>query len=182
MSRDRSSGVRSIDQMIHIMMERKEHRGCEIKLFNSSRLHVEYRDGVTSTAPIVSRKYTMTHSDDTAELYVTIGRKYAEDKIGPLRDEVLLEFQKNNHQLQLFGTVLIDDYEGEWNSKQRNDIFLREMPTALMAIRHADRELFETFPLLDSIPVYLWFQSTKNEYNKIYDFGTMKDYRTERIT
>lgn len=147
--------------------------------FHSSRVNVEYRDGVTETKPIEGRKYTMTHSDDTAELYVTVGKSYAKDKIGPLRDEVLLEFQQQDDQLQLIGAVLIDAEHMNWDSEKRNQIFLREMSTALKAIRYADNTLFEQNPMLDEIPIYLWFQSTKEEYNQLYDFGTMREYKTE---
>ena len=41
--------------------------------FNPERLTVEYRDGVTATQPIVPRNHTLTHSDLTGELFLTIG-------------------------------------------------------------------------------------------------------------
>lgn len=147
--------------------------------FNSSRVNPEFRDGVNAMRPVEGRKYTMTHSDDTAELFVTIGKKYAKDKIGPLRDEVLLGFERRNNQMQLFGSVLIDSRYMDWDSNIRNEIFLREMPTALKAIRYADRELFEQYPMLDKVPIYIWFQSTDKKYNILYDFGTMQQYVTE---
>lgn len=150
-----------------------------MKPFEPSRLHVEYRDHVSKTSPVWSRKYTMTHSDDTAELYVTIGQNYAKDKIGPLRDEVLLRFGRHEDQLKLLGSVLIDVEGTTSNAEKRNEIFLREMPTALQAIRYADASLYEQHPQLDEIPILIWFQSNNEKYNKLYDFGTMKDYRKE---
>ena len=56
--------------------------------FNPDKLFVEFRD-VTPTYPLLGRKYTQTHSDVTADLFVTIGLRYAFDKINPTRDEVL---------------------------------------------------------------------------------------------
>ncbi len=146
--------------------------------FDSSKVNVEYRDHTNQYKPVLGRKYTMTHSDDTAELFVTIGRKYAMDKIIPMRDEVLLEFREKDGKLQLFGTVLVDG-EGVGvgrNAEKRNNIFLREMPIALQAIRYADRTLFECHKELDHVPIYIWFKSDYPEYNQLYDFGTMKDY------
>jgi len=42
---------------------------------NLEKLSVGFREGVTSTSPIVPRRYTLTHSDITAiaELFLTIG-------------------------------------------------------------------------------------------------------------
>ncbi len=36
---------------------------------NTDKLSVEFRNGVTSTEPILGRRYTLTHSDITAELF-----------------------------------------------------------------------------------------------------------------
>lgn len=148
-----------------------------MKTFDPTRVNVEFRNGIQAVKPILGRKYTMTHSDDTAELFVTIGTDFAEEKIGPLRDEVLLQFQEKDGRLQLFGSVLIDDDINAQDSKKRNEIFLREMPTALQAIRYADRRLYDRHPMLDTIPIYIWFQSEKEEYNKLYHVGTMQEYR-----
>ncbi|ADF99882.1 conserved domain protein [Clostridium botulinum F str. 230613] len=49
--------------------------------FNTDKLSVEFRNGVTSTEPTLGRRYTLTHSDITAELFLTIGSAYAYDKI-----------------------------------------------------------------------------------------------------
>ena len=48
---------------------------------NPEKLYVEFRSGVTPTEPIIGRKYTLTHSDATAELFLTIGIEYAYDQI-----------------------------------------------------------------------------------------------------
>jgi hypothetical protein len=36
---------------------------------NPEKLSVEFRQGVTPTEPIILRRYTLTHSDITAELF-----------------------------------------------------------------------------------------------------------------
>ena len=148
-----------------------------MKRIDTNKVVTEYRDQVTQTMPIYNRKYTMTHSDDTATMFVTIGTQVAQDKIESMRDEVMLTILYYNGQLQFFGTVLIDDPpSGGLGAEKRNEIFLREMSTALQAIRYGDRKLFEQYPMLDDIPVYIWFQSQDEKYNKLYDFGKMRDY------
>ena len=41
--------------------------------FNVKQTTSEFRDGVTDEHPIVGRKYTITHSDETAIIDVVIG-------------------------------------------------------------------------------------------------------------
>lgn len=150
-----------------------------MKPFSNDRVFVEFRDDVTAKDPILGRKYTVTHSDDTADIYVTVGLAFAEDKFSPIRDELLLSFRYLNRQMQLFGSVLIDSEEFEGDSAMRTEIFLREIPNALRAIRYADRDFFEVYPGLDLLPIYIWFQSQNDEFNQLYDFGTMRDYALE---
>lgn len=56
-----------------------------MKRLNPDKLLVELRDGVTLTEPIIGRTYTLTHSDITADLFLTIGMQYTFDKISDLR-------------------------------------------------------------------------------------------------
>lgn len=142
-----------------------------------SKVHGELRDRVTPVSPIMGRKYTVTHSDETADLFITIGRHYADDKIEPLRDEVLLTYENTETGMILLGEVLIEDENITGQAKRRSEIFEREMPKALQAIRIADSKLFQTKLELDELPILIWFRSTDPEYNKLYDFGTMSDYR-----
>ena len=40
------------------------------------RLNVIFKDNIGKSRPIMPRKYTLTHSDETAELFLSIGNKY----------------------------------------------------------------------------------------------------------
>lgn len=146
---------------------------------NSDRVHTEYRDGVSETFPLVGRKYTITHSDETAEVFVTIGKEFASDKFGALRDEVILMLTQREGKIQMYGTVIVNSEEIPNGAKYRNDIFLRELPGALEALRFADRDFYNQYEMLDELPIYIWFQSTFDEFNKVYDYGKMKDYKQD---
>ena len=147
-----------------------------MKKINPAKVFTEYLPGVTKTSPIDGRKYTMTHSDITADLFVTIGLKYAENQTNAMRDEVRLEWRVKSPKPFLYGNVLVDGEGVKGSASIRNAIFMREMPTALQAIRYADRALFEKYPSLDKIPIYIQFNSTKLRYNKLRYFGTMQLY------
>jgi hypothetical protein len=61
-------------------------------VFDPEKLYVEFRSGATRTEPILGRKYTLTHSDISAELFLTVGLDFAYDKITSKRDELLAEW------------------------------------------------------------------------------------------
>lgn len=56
----------------------------------------------------------------------------------------------------------------------REQVFRRELPLALKAIRYGDRSLFETFPTLIHSPIVIFFQlfpcSTKELWGTFFDF------------
>lgn len=144
---------------------------------NPKKVFAQYRGEIKPYEPVTGRKYTITHSDTTAEMFVFIADDYAEDQISQMRDEVRIEWQWNKRGYVLNGSVLVDVNNSEVNSKIRNEIFYREMPTALQALRQADRFMFEKHTMLDNTPVYIKFISNNPEYDKTYNFGPIGDYR-----
>ncbi len=144
--------------------------------FNPLNVFVQYRENISPIQPVLGRKYTITHSDRSGDLFVTIADEYAKDRIGPMRDEVLIEWKRRKREYVLEGSVLVDINQSEVNSKIRNEIFLREMPLILKSLRYADRFLFETYPILDSSTVFINFDSNNPEFNKNYNFGAIGNY------
>lgn len=140
------------------------------------QLFVEYRDQVSKTSPTQNRTYTMTHSDDTGDLFVTIGLKYAEDQTNELQDQVYLRWVPFDGKCLLYGEVLIDSKDFNGNKQFRNEIFKREMPLALQAIYRADIPFFEANPELVDTPVLIRFKSTDPAYDKLYNYGVISDY------
>lgn len=144
---------------------------------NPDKLFVELRPGVTQTEPIIGRKYTLTHSDLTADLFLTIGLQFAYDKINALRDEVLAEWRIYNGIPILYVYVYVDGKFGPINSAVRNAIFRRELPLALEAIRYGDNEFFVAHPELDNASIWIRFDSTNPEYNRFENWGTPEEYK-----
>ncbi|MBM7624480.1 staygreen family protein [Sporohalobacter salinus] len=142
--------------------------------FNPDKLSVEYRHGITPTDPIIPRRYTLTHSDKTGNLFLTIGYRYASDKINPPRDEVIGEWNYKNNYV-FYATVYIDG-KNRKKTDNRNRIILQELPLALKAIRYGDRRLFLTHSDLDKAPIYIYFRSIYPEYNRTEYWGIFSDY------
>ena len=143
---------------------------------NPEKLSVEYRDGVNYVRPVVGRKYTLTHSDDTGELFLTIGQTYAYEKITEMRDEVLAEWRVfNGRELYLFVYVYVGDY-GPVVNKKRDEIFRKELPLALEAILFGDRQFLWSHYDLTNAAVCIHFDSKDKKYNQFEYWGKVKDY------
>ncbi len=134
-------------------------------------------DGVTATNPVISRRYTLTHSDLTGELFLTIGVHFAWHKINPMRDEVLGEWKLNGSSLYYCVYLYID--QGEYTheeSEKRNEIFRRELPLALKAIRYGDSFLFDTHPNLDKASIIVNFMSVHPQFARQENWGTFHNF------
>lgn len=146
--------------------------------FNPERLSVEYRDGVTATDPVISRHHTLTHSDDTGELFLTIGTQFAWDKVNiDMRDEVIGEWKTNGHCIYYNAYVMVNKEGQDFNTAMRRyEVFRRELPLALKAIRYGDRFLFNVYPALDNGLIIVNFISTYPQLYKQEIFGTFSSF------
>lgn len=147
-----------------------------MKRLDTDKLYVDFRASVTITQPIIGRKYTLTHSDITADLFLAIGLQFAYDKVNVMRDEVLAEWRTNNGFPFLYVYVYVDGQLDPAIAAKRIEIFRRELPLALEAIRYGDRRLFAAHPELDNTPIWVHFGSTNQENNWFENWGTPKDY------
>lgn len=145
--------------------------------FNPDKLSVEFRKGVTTTEPIIPRCYTLTHSDITAELFLTIGLTYAYDKIDDnMRDEVLGKWVKKDENYLYYVYLHVDCKLGYKAAAIRNMIFRRELPLALKAIRFGDKKFFSVHPELNNVPIIVFFMSKYQKLNKVENWGTFSNY------
>ena len=153
-----------------------------MKRLNPQKLHVVYLTGTTPEDLTLPRRYTITHSDITGELFITISNAYDTKQTSSLytrlmRDEVLAEFTKEEDCLVVRVYCHVSGGFVFGTAKLRYAVFCHELPLVLEAIRFGDRNLFEKNPNLDNTPVLIHFQSTAKRFNKIENWGTMADYR-----
>ncbi|WP_227396864.1 staygreen family protein [Jeotgalibacillus aurantiacus] len=148
-----------------------------MKKLNPDQLYVEFKNGITMTEPVIGRKYTLTHSDITADLFLTIDQQFDYQKINAMRDEVLAEWKLANGCPFLYVSVYVDDAFDPAVTALRDAIFRRELPLALEAIRFGDRKFFAAHSALDCTPIWIHFRSTNPLYNKFEYWGTPGDYQ-----
>lgn len=144
---------------------------------NPQKVFVQYRDSIDPYDPVIGRKYTITHSDITAELFVFIAEEYADDQVTNMHDDVKISWEQTERGLFLIGNVIVDGSGVLGNPEVRNRIFYTEMPTALNALRQADRFLFKKYPDIDITPVLIHFISDSPTYDKAYNFGAIGSYK-----
>lgn len=159
-----------------------------VQRLDPAKLHVTYAPGtVAADGPLLPRAYTLTHSDSTGELYLTIGPAYDERQISGwytrlMRDEVLAEWVSGD--LWTFGTgselhvhCHVSGGLAAGSAGWRDAIFRRELPLVLEAFRFGDRALLLANPELDQAPIFIHFHSSSREYDRIERWGTPSDYR-----
>ena len=146
-----------------------------MKELDKNKIFTEYRDNIFPSNPLLERRYTLTHSDETGDLFVTIGKDYAYDKTNSLRDEVYAEWVKTTEGYVYNVYIFLDGANLE-ETKRRNDIFRRELPYALMTLAYANKELLFKYPELKNSPINLYFISDYDDYNTIENWGSFIDY------
>lgn len=152
-----------------------------MRRLDPEKLHVTYLTGVTTEEFILPRRYTLTHSDRTGELFLSIGNEYETKQISKLytrlmRDEVLAEFTGEGESLVFNVYCHVSGGFVIGTAKWRYNIFQSELPLVLEAFRYGDRTLFEHYHQLDDTPVLIQFKSNNRRFNKVEDWGTMADY------
>jgi hypothetical protein len=132
-------------------------------MVDTSRLQVTFAEGAGPDGPLTPRRYTLTHSDRTGRLFLTIGPDYDGRALRSLqvrleRDEVLGDWvvadgvpRLDLHMaaqggLPIFGT-----------GRMRTDIFRRYRQLVLGAMRAADAALTAAHPELGRAPVVARF-------------------------
>jgi hypothetical protein len=132
-------------------------------MLDESRLQVTFAEGTRPDGPLTPRRYTLTHSDLTGDLFLSIGADYDHQALHALqvrleRDEVLGDWalaadgpRLDLHMmaqggLPIFGT-----------GAMRCNIFRRYRPMVLEALGYGDRAFAEAHPELDDAPVVARF-------------------------
>lgn len=153
-----------------------------MKRLNPEKLHVIYLTGTHPESLRLPRRYTLTHSDRTGDLFLSIGSQYDTKQISKLytklmRDEVLAELTNEGDSLVFRVYCHVSGGFVFGTAKWRYKIFKSELPLVLEAIRYGDKTLFKHNPQLDDIPVLIHFKSTDRRFNKVENWGTLADYR-----
>lgn len=149
---------------------------------NPEKLHTRFLNGTTDAGPRIPRCYTLTHSDTTGELFLTIGPTYDQEQISGwytrfMRDEVLAAWEMDEEGMSLHVHAHVSGGLILGSAKWREKIFRRHMPLVLEAFRYGDLALVVKYPELDQAPLVIHFHAPTPKDDLIETWGTLGDYR-----
>jgi magnesium dechelatase len=147
-----------------------------------TKLHVRLADDIDPAGPVVPRFYTLTHSDRTGELYLTIGSAHDLKQISGwytrlMRDEVLAAWSDQGDGPALHVHCHVSGGLILGSPRWRDAILRHEMPLVLEALRYGDRFLYQACPELEGAPIRVHFHARRARYDRVESGGIPADYR-----
>ena len=146
-----------------------------------ARLHVTLGAEIEKDSLSLPRRYTLTHSDVTGELFLTIGRDYDWKQVSGwytrfMRDEVLGEWlqEGGDFSLQLYCHVSGGIVFG--TARMRYNIFQEHMPLVLQAFHEGDAMLYERQPQLEQATVSVHFIARQKRFRLTEVWGYIGKY------
>ncbi|HUT82761.1 MAG TPA: staygreen family protein [Candidatus Bathyarchaeia archaeon] len=148
---------------------------------NPKKLHVKFVD-IEEEVFSLPRRYTLTHSDKTGDMFLTIAKDYDKQQISNwytkfMRDEVLGEWKINGEtkELHLYFHICGGFIFG-W-AKLRDTIIRHHMKLVFQSIRYGEKNLIYKNEEIDSSPIFAHFYSKRKKFNTIEQHGCLNDYR-----
>ena len=148
--------------------------------FQTEKLSVTYIPPMTPLGPLEGRIYTLTHSDLTGQLFLSVGYEIDSLKINwEMRDEVVADWRMINGQYVFTACVHISNGDFDVSKAgERYEHFKKMMPVALRGIIQGDQTLLTYYPWLLDSPIYVQFSSVYPEYNKMEYYGMVRHYQS----
>lgn len=131
--------------------------------FDPNKLHVAFGTGTRADGPVTPRRYTLTHSDATGDLFLAIAQDYDRTALVKLQARVMADEVLGEWIVDADGPRLVLHCRAQGGlpvfgtARMRCEIFRNYMPMVMHALRHADRELTEAHPELNEAPVVVRF-------------------------
>lgn len=146
-----------------------------------SRLHVTFGVDIEKDALSLPRRYTLTHSDVTGELFLTVARQYNRQQVSGwytrlMRDEVFGEWLHENGEFSLHLYCHVSGGIVFGTARMRYNIFQQHMPLVLQAIHEGDGALYEFQPELRQSQVSVHFSARQKCFCKSESWGNIGKY------
>jgi hypothetical protein len=150
--------------------------------FEPNKLHVKYEEAILNQEKPFPRCYTLTHSDLTGDLFLSIGKTTDQTVLNNwytrlMRDEVFADWE-NDEQPQLNIHCHVSGGIVLGPAKWRLSIFKQHLPLVLKAICYGDQDFIRNNPSIQSAPIMVHFHARQTKFNSIESYGFVKDYLT----
>lgn len=136
------------------------------------KLEVTIRNNIKDP---LDRKYTLTHSDETAMRFLFVDDSFAEDQYCCHRDEVIAEWNMINGNYVFKVSCPLECDQSKFTADERLDIYKRHMKRVLLAVLGGDKNFILHNPHLLNSPnhIYYYYRDEKYVYEEM---GKVKDY------
>ena len=130
------------------------------------------------------RCYTLTHSDRTGDMFLTIARDYNREAISGwytrlMRDEVLGDWQAEDGRLSLHIHCHVSGGFALGPAKWRGSIFRQHLPMVLEAICNGDGNFISAEPDYRRAPIKVHFHAKQQDLDCIEVWGCVQDFLVE---
>ncbi|MFW5713090.1 MAG: staygreen family protein [Brevefilum sp.] len=148
------------------------------------KLHIQIDEGSSNLENPLSRKYTLTHSDITGKLFLTIAFNYDAEAISGIysqlmRDEVLGDWLNNKDGLELHIHLHVSGGLVLGSAKWRESKFKQHLPLVLEAICFGDRAFLIDCQACLEAPILVHFHAKQTDLDHYEKWGNVKDYVTQ---
>jgi magnesium dechelatase len=145
------------------------------------KLHVTIDKNLRESAPLLPRKYTLTHSDVTGDLFLTIGREFDYDALSDwytrlMRDEVLAEWLNVKAGLALHIHLHVSGGLALGPAKWRESMFKKHLPLVLETICYGDRQFILTHPTFQYALIKVHFHAKQTKLNMVEIWKNVNQY------
>jgi len=123
------------------------------------------------------RKYTSTHNDETAEVFLSIGHEYntlllSSEEVKNVESQVVGKWIKKHNKYQIHLEVLVSTLKNP-SPFFRNKVFCEEMAPVLEGIALAETCILTLNPHLLKTKIYIKFKSIDKSYDRIEYWGKL---------
>ena len=143
------------------------------------KLHVQFDESLIDQQAVFPRCYTLTHSDRTGDLFLTISPSYNLNQVSGrytrlMRDEVLAEWEDGNPpsphlHCHVSGGMVLGP------AKWRAVIFRQHLPLVLETLCYGDQIFIHGYPSLHDTPILVHFHARQAKLDTVEDWGRVKE-------
>jgi len=152
-----------------------------MSVLNPEKLHTTFQPGFSTGKLDLPRRYTLTHSDRTGDLFLTVGIDYSREQVSGwytrlMRDEALAELIWDGKEFVLHVYVHVSGGLVFGTARMRDSILHSHIPLVIEAIAHGDRLALNSRPVLKKTQIKVHFSSLQPRFNRVEDWGSLDGY------
>lgn len=137
----------------------------------ASMVNIIYESADIILSLNLPRKYTSTHNDESATIYIGVGHNYIKrlletSEVIETESEVTGKWVEMNGKYEIHLKLSVST-EKNPNAAIRNNIFCKELGAVLESIALAETTLLKLHPQLASTKIFIHFESTDPRYERV---------------